>query len=112
MLKLSLALCTFSITGSVAGLFLTGVIPYVYGYNLLRPHNLLTSYLIQAFVGKYIQMCYRLLLSHSICDAQLQQQYKFVKDSHCLEEMSECHLLFPCITPKTRYKDFQSSYEV
>ena len=67
---------------------------------------------MQAFIGKRIQMHHGLSLPHSICGARLQQQHKFVKSSHCSEEMSECRLSVPCITPETRYEVRRSSYEV
>ena len=48
MSKLSLTLCTFSITGSVAGLFLTiGTI--MYPYTLPIDHSL--SYLLKSYLS-------------------------------------------------------------
>ena len=67
---------------------------------------------MQALVRKRIQMRHGLSLPHSVCGTWLRQQHKFVKGSHCSEEMSECRLSVTCIAPETRYKVHQSSYEV
>ena len=76
------------------------LMPYIYGYNFLGPHNLLTSCPTQAFVENLNVpwTCNHL----TVYGAQLWWQHKVVKNTYCSVWKS---LDITCIAPETRAVD-------